>query len=234
MEHYQGVPADNYYFAFVDIMGFREQVKQAATSDTVRETAERISATMRRAKDEYGEMMRMLEEKWEEYEERPLQVFSDLAWYAERVHDGKSNVFSFVNRLLILNAGLASDAVHPRIIVAENVGEAYLGAVQRHPRIEHDARKALWRNGDGGLFVNYLVVLSINRGWDEEQCGDFLRKHKRNIQYQLVAYSSNPYIRAKYLWLARYHNRYCRRRYKGRCLASLIVPNAPNMGPSTK
>jgi hypothetical protein len=269
MGQHRNMPPDECYFAFVDIMGFREQVKQAAIAGTVRETAERISATVRRAKQEYDDMMRMLEEKWEEYEERPLQVFSDTVWYAERVRDGESNVFSFVNRLLILNAELASDAlfvrgalvqgrhfddrtlvfspaliaaydhertdaVHPRIVVAENVGQAYRRAVRRYPRIGRDGREALWRDDDGWLFVNYLDVLSINRGWDEEQCRHFLMTHKRNIQDQLSACSSKPYIRAKYLWLAKYHNRYCRRRYKNRCPANLTVPGAPTMGPSAK
>lgn len=72
------------------------------------------------------------------------------------------------------------------------------------PHFEH-----LLEDADGTIFVNYLNEAFL----EFQEFGvnfEIIRKHKENIISNLQMFRGKPDIRAKYEWLARYHNFVCK------------------------
>ncbi len=67
----------------------------------------------------------------------------------------------------------------------------------------------LLRDADGRTFVNYLVAVSEDEGWEPDVTTVGLLEHKKRVEEALVATASTPRIHVKYQWLGAYHNFIC-------------------------
>lgn len=64
-------------------------------------------------------------------------------------------------------------------------------------------------DGDGHTFINYLELASdLSEGSDYEWT-DLIERHGQQVQARLGAANSDR-VRAKLVWVARYHNFFCR------------------------
>lgn len=75
----------------------------------------------------------------------------------------------------------------------------------------------LREDSDGKLFINYLFQVDVVFP-DGPLFFELINGHKNAIEHGLECYRSVPSVRAKYEWVARYHNYYCRevaKRYSG-------------------
>ena len=63
-------------------------------------------------------------------------------------------------------------------------------------------------SSDGRLFVNYLNVAFDHFYYGLIDC-QLLDAHRENVCRGLQEHESNPQVRAKYEWLANYHNYVC-------------------------
>lgn len=99
-------------------------------------------------------------------------------------------------------------AQNPRIVISPQVMELvkkhlkYYGHPQGAPQ-----NSDILVDTDNQPFVNYLITLI-----DEEYhiFYDELYKHKENIENCLVKFKDQPHILLKYIWLANYHNYFCK------------------------
>ncbi len=67
----------------------------------------------------------------------------------------------------------------------------------------------LREDSDGKIFVNYLSLVE-GAFPDGDLLFDLIAGHRSTIESGLRDYRSIPSVRAKYEWVARYHNYYCR------------------------
>jgi hypothetical protein len=72
---------------------------------------------------------------------------------------------------------------------------------------KEDMRYLLWEDSDGAEFVNYLRPLS--RPFIRERHEEILA-HKQFIEGRLKSFSRCERVHSKYIWLANYHNKFCR------------------------
>lgn len=66
----------------------------------------------------------------------------------------------------------------------------------------------LLRDADGHTFVNYLVGVSEDEGWDADVTTAGLVEHRRQIEAALAG-NTDERVRAKHMWVAAYHNFVC-------------------------
>jgi hypothetical protein len=97
-------------------------------------------------------------------------------------------------------------AVNPRIVLDEECVEL------AREELDHggDADKlnspygtSLLCDADGQTFINYLVAVSEDEGWDAG-----LTEHKKKVE-QALASSASAKVLAKLQWVAAYHNYVC-------------------------
>ncbi len=98
-------------------------------------------------------------------------------------------------------------ANNPRVILLDSA----VNYINAHPEIDADGLLTgiLWDDPDA-KFINYLYPL--------EACNDtglveMLRNHKLKIEWNLNKYRADPdccSVYEKYIWVANYHNRFCR------------------------
>jgi hypothetical protein len=97
----------------------------------------------------------------------------------------------------------------PRIVLAESVIEplkthiAYYNRPQSAPQT-----RALLRDADGQLFLNYLEAVLYAADDVGPAYGAFL-EHKAAVESKLSQTKSRPAIWSKYAWVAGYHNYFC-------------------------
>jgi len=102
---------------------------------------------------------------------------------------------------------LEDQAVYPCVVL----GDSILNLVKRHllwyssvDVAPHNRHIAV--SGDQRFFVNYLHMLDDGFGPDPSG----LAAHREIITTQLSALSGDRHVLEKYIWLANYHNWYCR------------------------
>jgi hypothetical protein len=102
-------------------------------------------------------------------------------------------------------------AVNPRIVLDEVCVEL------AREELDHggDADKLnspygtfLLRDADGQTFINYLVAVSEDEGWEADVTTVGLTEHKQKVE-QALASSANVTVLAKLQWVAAYHNYVC-------------------------
>lgn len=100
-----------------------------------------------------------------------------------------------------------SIAVTPRIVLSESV----MKQVRKHIKYyckkrESPHYRSILIDSDNLPFINYLIVT-----FDEEKDNqrEILISHKTAIENNLSKFSENSKIKAKYLWVAVYHNYFC-------------------------
>jgi hypothetical protein len=104
-------------------------------------------------------------------------------------------------------------AVSPRVILhstAQTVvaHEAGLHYSMYGERRGHRFTDELLRDEDGKWFINYLHDRFTSGGFDGPDYST-LQAHHDVVAERLAQFGANEHIRAKYLWVARYHNYFC-------------------------
>ena len=99
-------------------------------------------------------------------------------------------------------------AVHPRIILTSKTKQY----VDHHltyysPTSVAPQTRDLFLDSDGLYFVNYLRLLD---DFDDGPFEDELLEHKHLIEKNLKANRAEPRKLSKYIWLANYHNYFCK------------------------
>jgi hypothetical protein len=112
-------------------------------------------------------------------------------------------------------------AIHPRVILSEEVQEA-----QRQNLQAYVARKGqplttlLLRDRDGRAFLNYLEGLLEETGDPEPR----LQAHRDALAGKLAMYRDKSRVWEKYRWVSEYHNHFCRKRLPSS--RDLLIPDA--------
>ncbi|MBX9953249.1 MAG: hypothetical protein K2Y39_29005 [Candidatus Obscuribacterales bacterium] len=88
----------------------------------------------------------------------------------------------------------------PRVILDEETKEIVLG--------DTSFSGMCFKDTDGQLFVNYLDWYWFD-AYVPELGAQVLARHKKFIEKNLNAFSTNRKLYRKYLWLAQYHNFFC-------------------------
>jgi hypothetical protein len=99
----------------------------------------------------------------------------------------------------------------PRIVLSQHVYEIIRNCCTRYFAEPYFSphNKTILIDPDGQPYLNYLDCLV------EEDTGGLIfnwqgiKKHKKQIEFNLKRYRSNPKIWAKYHWLVNYHNYFC-------------------------
>ena len=113
------------------------------------------------------------------------------------------------------------NAIHPRVILSEEVQEA-----QRQNLQAYVARKGeplttlLLRDRDGRAFLNYLEGLLEETGDPEPR----LQAHRDALTTKLEMYRDKSRVWEKYRWVSEYHNHFCRKRLPSN--RDLLIPDA--------
>lgn len=121
------------------------------------------------------------------------------------------DVIVFGEALLDAYETESSLAVYPRIIL-NHKAKLFVGEIiERYPLGKKSKiGDFLMRDKDDNLFINYLAILK-----EEYIAGDKsyrtrqLNDHKTSIQNNLEKYINSKKILEKYIWVAKYHNKFC-------------------------
>lgn len=113
---------------------------------------------------------------------------------------------------LVAAVSLEKAARHPRIAVDDR----FLRFVDPHFRFYGDPQdhpchvQLAVDRSDGCVFVSYLAAAL--EADDPGECFDMLELHRQAVHHQLLTHltDQNPKVRDKYVWLAQYHNWFCR------------------------
>jgi len=125
----------------------------------------------------------------------------------------------YMDDIAVFGPGLveAYDAEHslardPRIIIAQSAREAVNQHLEYYGRHSHAPQvSCLLKDSDGQYFIHYLDTL-ISEG--EYFFETELQRHKESIETKLKQHSSRPPVWSKYIWVANYHNYFCRNHSK--------------------
>ena len=140
-------------------------------------------------------------------------------------HDKDDVVFS---PALVSAWRMEQEASYPRVLVSPDVARGYWEAIERGFGETETAPRWLWRDWDGRLFVNYLAC-SLRT----ETGKAFLGRHKNMVEEQLGVHRGDWHVRAKYEWLAGYHNRVCTTYLDGDTAATYTIPRPSAQGPAS-
>jgi len=100
-------------------------------------------------------------------------------------------------------------SIYPRILISQQ-------CLDRIDDIFKDEiyKGCLLKDADSNLFVNYLYVLNRLKP-KVKFIRDVLFMHKTQIESNLYIYSADSKVWSKYIWMASYHNYYCKTFYNG-------------------
>lgn len=104
----------------------------------------------------------------------------------------------------------AEIAVVPRVVLHESALQVVLGEVHRGYGLRLSSspfNSTLMIDSDNRAFVNYLSTVFEAVGTDVEVQ---LKRHKDAVIDALGKYPGPPRVREKYVWLAHYHNAFCK------------------------
>lgn len=100
-------------------------------------------------------------------------------------------------------------ANNPRIIFSDEVMDLvrahlkYYGDPKDSPQYEE-----IMLDTDGRYFINYLYGIIENDEYSIDESA--LMMHKKNVEDRLRQFQNNSHIWSKYLWVANYHNYFCK------------------------
>jgi hypothetical protein len=113
-------------------------------------------------------------------------------------------------KALLEAVGLEKQAGYPRIVVGDSVKEITRQHMSFYGRPNDSPHsKTFLTDHEGAWFLNYLMWLAEDEFIDRTG----LKLHKETIELMLITYSGDEKIRSKYLWVAEYHNWFCRSYY---------------------
>jgi hypothetical protein len=100
-------------------------------------------------------------------------------------------------------------AKHPRILLTASARRAIKKHLTYYARPgQAPQSRDIYCDADGQWFLNYLECTLWGEG-DTDPDYYHLLLHKERIEERLSQFSSDPTIRNKYAWAARYHNYFC-------------------------
>lgn len=116
------------------------------------------------------------------------------------------------------------EAVVPRIIVDADVRNAIPRFVAYYAYAEDSPQnQSFILDADGHIFINYLYApLAVE--CDMSALDRALLRHREQVTRHLDAHRNPGRIRAKYLWVAAYHNWFCEQWRSAGDVASLQIP----------
>jgi hypothetical protein len=167
----------------------------------------------------------------------------DLAIKDIFIRGGVSVNYGYLDSSIAFGPGLL-DAVeceeaaeYPRICLTEWAMNPISYYIDNHWPGDDHIKNFIIHGDDGKYFINYLYTIIENI---EETCDpipddgkeyplyrnvphlvDLMRRHKENIESNLEK-KTNIKIYSKFVWLANYHNYFCKRHFKD--LNDLIIP----------
>lgn len=103
-------------------------------------------------------------------------------------------------------------AVHPRIVLDQDCTRLALEVMDQYGPAafaESPTNAYLLVGADGLVFVNYLIGV-LEAGESAETARSGLQRHRDAVAEQLASATHAPRVRQKYVWLADYHNFFCR------------------------
>ena len=235
--------------AFFDILGFSNMVSADMTDEEAQERIEHFDDALKFCRENYGKPW-----SWESGE-FSVKMFSDCICVSvpadiENV-DAFFSILTYLQAIYSLNdialrggVTVGRHYVNEQIIFSEALVEAYkLEQATKQPRIvvsdklrafimddtstnERRVAASLFQSAyvqkdpeDDRVFLDYLNFMPAAK--DD---GDMLRRHRDWIVKNL-AEQSDDRIRAKYIWLRDYHNRWCNKyEAQWRDLSELLIP----------
>lgn len=102
-------------------------------------------------------------------------------------------------------------AVNPVVVLSDDVMGLVLNHLEFYASIEiAPQNRHVWINDEGRFFLNYLTECVWETDGGDEIDWESLKKHKKLIERHLDRYRSMPSVFGKYVWLASYHNEFCK------------------------
>jgi hypothetical protein len=237
-----------HFVAFFEILGFSNIVSADMTDSEAVERIRHFDDALRYCREHYGKRW-----SWEPGE-FSVKMFSDCICVSVPADikniDAFFQILTYLQAIYSLNdialrggVTVGRHYINEQMIFSEALVEAYeLEHATKQPRIvvsdklrafvmddlsTNDRRIAasLFQNAyvqkdpeDGRLFLDYLNFMPAAK-----DNGDMLRRHRDWVVKNLA--EQPGHVRAKYVWLSDYHNRWCNK-YEAdwRDLAELLVP----------
>jgi len=166
----------------------------------------------------------------------------NLALQGIFIRGGAALNYGFVDKSIAFGPGMLNafdceqKADYPRICLTEEAVFIIRHYIENQWPGDERINKFVLRGEDGKFFINYLqTIVDII----EETCDNIpddgkeyplyrnvpfaveqINKHKENIEMYLKE-STKPSIRNKFIWLANYHNYFCKRHFQG--LDSVLI-----------
>jgi len=110
---------------------------------------------------------------------------------------------------------LEKDASFPRIVLSETLAQRinihndnYCSLLNKNS-IPIENSYILKDPADGKFYINYLFAL-LTYFYSNDDRWEKLNKHKKIVQENLIKYSEDLDTKAKYEWVGKYHNRFCK------------------------
>jgi hypothetical protein len=101
------------------------------------------------------------------------------------------------------------DAVVPRVIASSDVRRLLRTFLTYYSEPDDSPQNGYWAvDEDGQAFVNYLYT-PIGLEYSPVMVEQFVKKHRKRLIEKLATHKDPGKIRAKYLWVAGYHNWFC-------------------------
>ena len=99
-------------------------------------------------------------------------------------------------------------AINPRIVLSRSAKMA-VDEYLEYYALKKDAPfiSGIWKDADGEYFINYLSTTVSEDGYLNKQ--ELLKNHKSVIEANLREQHKNLSVLSKFMWVARYHNRFC-------------------------
>lgn len=110
-------------------------------------------------------------------------------------------------KALLEAVDLEKNACFPRVVVGNSIKEIVHYHMSFYGRPNYSPHIHTVLTDDGGVwFLNYLKWLAEYEQIDRQS----LRQHGELVERMLIAYSGDEKIKSKYLWVAEYHNWFCK------------------------
>lgn len=172
----------------------------------------------------------------------------DLAMENIFIRGGATVNYGYMDKSIAFGPGILNavaceeESEYPRICLTEWAMKPIVHYIENKWPGDDRINKFILRGDDGKYFINYLqsVVNYIEQTCDNipdeakeyplyrniPDAIDLIKKHQENIEINIKE-SKDPSVKSKFIWLANYHNYFCRIHFKG--LESVIIPNYQEM-----
>jgi hypothetical protein len=99
-------------------------------------------------------------------------------------------------------------ALQPRVVLADSAQQFVMARIAPRPSEHEPYARSLLKGEDGRLFVNYLDGTIQTTG--EPPIHEWIEQHSHATEAALSRYAGDSHVYDKYVWVARYHNYWCR------------------------